>query len=92
MRAQAQTIIIDSYLNHSNDEHHLGRGERYEILHHIFTSTDEVTLTAIDYITSLLVSEPCELYKGVRLRKWKNYPQCTIWHMCTSFKKIMKVL
>ena len=36
----------------------------YTILHHI-TSIDEVKLTAIDYVTSLLVDEPCEVLQTI---------------------------
>ena len=64
MRAQARTIIIDSYLRHTMNMPHLGRKTMYEILRHI-TSTDEVTLTAIDYVTSLLVNEPCEVLQSI---------------------------
>ena len=64
MRAQARTIIIDSYLHHTRNKPNLGRKTMYEILRHI-TSTDEVTLTAIDYVTSLLVNEPCEVLQSI---------------------------
>ena len=64
MRAQTRTIIIDSYLRHTKNQPHLGRKTMYEILRHI-TSTDEVILTAIDYVTSLLVNEPCEVLQSI---------------------------
>ena len=64
MRAQTRTIIIDSYLRHTKNQQHLGRKTMYEILRHI-TSTDEVILTAIDYVTALLVNEPCEVLQSI---------------------------
>ena len=64
MRAQTRTIIIDSYLRHTKNQPHLGRKTMFEILRHI-TSTDEVILTAIDYVTSLLVNEPCEVLQSM---------------------------
>ena len=64
MRTQAQTIVIDTYLRHTRYRRCLGRKTMYKILRHI-TSTDEVTLTAIDYVTSLLVNEPCEVLQSI---------------------------
>ncbi len=47
-----------------NEEKDLSRATMYKLMNHL-TNNDEAILTAIDYITAILVNEPCEMLQDV---------------------------
>ena len=60
MRKQNRTHIVNAYLSYDeNDADSMCRNSMFKIVNSI-TTTDEVVLSAIDYVTSLLVNDTCE--------------------------------
>ena len=65
MRKQSRTEIVAAYKNHTKDEpSRIGRNTMFAIMN-ATTTCDEKVLMAIDYVTSILVNETCEVLQTI---------------------------
>ena len=65
MRRQSRSSIIKAYLNETQDDsQRLGKNTMFQILNSV-TTTDEKVLSAIDYVTSILVNDTCETLQTI---------------------------
>ena len=65
MRRQNKTSIFKAYLNETkDDDNKLARNTMFQIMNSI-TTTDEKVLSAIDYVTSILVNDTCETLHNI---------------------------
>ena len=65
MGKQNLTHIVNAYLSYvENDADNMCRNSMFNIINSI-TTTDEVLLSAIDYVTSLLMNDTCETLQNM---------------------------
>ena len=65
MRRQSRSSIINAYFNETQDDvQKLGKNTMFQILKSV-TTTDENVLSAIDYVTSILVNDTSETLQNI---------------------------
>ena len=65
--------IYNDYANFYNDDNVILRATMFKLMNHL-TSDDEGILTATNYVTAMLINEPCEMFQEVI--DW------SIWYLC----------
>ena len=63
-RKKTRLEIFNDFANFYNDENVISRATMFKLMNHL-TSNDEGILTAIDYVTAMLINEPCEMLQEV---------------------------
>ena len=90
MRKKTRSDIYRDYVNLTeNDESCISRTTLFELMNHL-TQDDQSMLSAIDYVSSILVNEPCETLQDIIDRLFAPLHQRQMSKLVQSAKHFLK--
>ena len=89
-RKRSMHDIFKAYIESMNEtEKSISRASMFKIMGHL-TNHDEAVLTAIDYVTAVLINEPCELLQDIIEKVICPSKQKEVGHLLNSARYFLK--
>jgi len=91
-RKRSMHDIFKAYIesmNENENEKSLSRASMFKLISHL-TNHDEAVLTAIDYVTAVLINEPCELLQDIIEKAICPSKQKEVAHLLNSARHFLK--